>query len=193
MPYPAGHKMKVRGRIVESAANAFRSSGIRDISVPVIMKGVGLTHGGFYSHFENKDQLVCEACSYAVDHTIKLLQKAADGMSSEAGMHAIIDYYLSPEHRDNTELGCILPAFTGEMPRLSEEVRQHFTAELDKIIAFVSSIANINKPDGAALLSLLIGTIILARSVSDLEQSDGILAAGKINAKALLSTWGKRD
>ncbi|REE78677.1 TetR family transcriptional regulator [Paenibacillus taihuensis] len=189
MPYPAGHKLKVRGRIVESAANAFRSSGIRDISVPVIMKGVGLTHGGFYSHFESKDQLVCEACSYAVDHTIQLLQEAVDHVSSGSKINAIIDYYLSAEHRDNTELGCILPAFSGEMPRLSEEIRQHFTAELDKIIAFVSSIADINKQNGTALLSLLIGTVILARSVSDLEQSDGILAAGKINAKMLLSSW----
>ncbi len=46
MPYPKGHMEKVRGHIIESAAKAFRTNGIRDISVPAIMKGAGLTHGG---------------------------------------------------------------------------------------------------------------------------------------------------
>lgn len=62
MPYPKGHKIKVRNKIVESAAQAFRTNGIHDVSVPFIMKGAGLTHGGFYSHFDNKEQLVAEAC-----------------------------------------------------------------------------------------------------------------------------------
>ncbi|AZN43498.1 TetR/AcrR family transcriptional regulator [Paenibacillus albus] len=189
MPYPAGHKLKVRGRIIESAAKAFRSNGIREISVPAIMKGAGLTHGGFYSHFDSKDQLVCEACSYAVEDTLMLLRKAVDEEQHESKIHAIIDYYLSAEHRDNTELGCILPAFTGEMPRLSDEVRKHFTDEVARIVDFICATASIEKSNGTALLSLLIGTILMARSVNDPVQSDSILDAGKSTAKELLGAW----
>lgn len=78
MPYPQGHKIKVRQYIITSAAKAFRSNGIRNISLPYIMKGAGLTHGGFYSHFANKEQLVIEACHFAINDTIEMLQSVAD-------------------------------------------------------------------------------------------------------------------
>lgn len=188
MPYPEGHKEKVRGRIIESAAKAFRSNGIRDISVPAIMKGAGLTHGGFYSHFGSKKQLVSEACSYAVSDTIALLEKAADNEKVDNKIHAVIDYYLSPYHRDHTETGCILPSLSNEISRSSEEVRQVFTHELDRIIDFISKLAETDKATGSALLSLLIGTLVLARSVIDTKLSDSILAAGRQHARALLNS-----
>ncbi len=109
MPYPKGHKMKVRSKIVESAAQAFRTKGIHDVSVPFIMKGAGLTHGGFYAHFDNKEQLIAEACRYSISDTIALLQEAADQEEQCPHINVVIDYYLSPYHRDKTELVCILP------------------------------------------------------------------------------------
>lgn len=57
MPYPKGHKIKVRNKIVESAAQAFRTNGIHDVSVPFIMKGAGLTHGGFIPILTTKNSL----------------------------------------------------------------------------------------------------------------------------------------
>ncbi|TVY04630.1 TetR/AcrR family transcriptional regulator [Cohnella terricola] len=186
MPYPEGHKVKVRGRIIESAAKAFRSNGIRDISVPFIMKGAGLTHGGFYSHFDNKEQLVSETCSYAIRDTIALLQKAAAQAVEEPKIHAVIQFYLSPYHRDQTEMGCILPALSGEISRSSEVVRQVFTRELQQMIDFVSDLAEIDHSTGSALLSIMVGALVLARSVSDSKLSDSLLEAGKQQAKELI-------
>jgi len=188
MPYPEGHKIKVRGKIIESAAKAFRTNGIRDISVPVIMKGAGLTHGGFSSHFENKDQLITESCKYAVDDTIAILRQVAEETKSESKIHAVIDYYLSPTHRDNTEFGCIIPTLSGENPQLSQDVRHVFTLQLQRIIDFITQLANVNKSTASALFSLMIGTIVLARSVSDSNMSDNILTSGRQHAKDVLHT-----
>nr|WP_145160124.1 TetR/AcrR family transcriptional regulator [Paenibacillus terrae] len=188
MPYPEGHKLKVRGRIIESAAKAIRASGVRDISVPFIMKGAGLTHGGFYSHFDNKEQLVAETCRFAISETIALLQKAADQEKEAPKIHAVIHYYLSPQHRDQTEVGCILPALSSEVSRMSEEVRQVFTEELQYMIDFISDLAEVDPLTGQALLSLMVGTIVLARSVSDAELSDSLLSTGRQHAKDLIKT-----
>ncbi|WP_409342350.1 TetR/AcrR family transcriptional regulator [Paenibacillus sp. MBLB4367] len=188
MPYPEGHKLKVRGKIIESAAKAFRTNGIRDISVPFIMKGAGLTHGGFYAHFDNKEQLVAEACRYAISDTISFLQEAADREITGPKINAVIDYYLSPHHRDRTEMGCILPALSGEIPRSSDEVRQVFTCELERMIDFLSNVANVDTAKGSVLLSTMVGTLVLARSVNDCELSDSLLTAGKQHAKGLIKT-----
>ncbi|ANY65613.1 transcriptional regulator [Paenibacillus sp. BIHB 4019] len=186
MPYPKGHKLKVRNKIVESAAQAFRTNGIHDVSVPFIMKGAGLTHGGFYSHFDNKEQLVAEACQYATSDTIALLQSIADQELQNPKINTVIDYYLSPYHRDKTEMGCILPALSSEISRSSEEIRQVFTIELERMIAFISDLAGIDLTKGSALLSTMIGSLVLARSVHNPEMSDSLLSAGKQYAKALV-------
>jgi len=188
MPYPEGHKIKVRGKIIESAAKAFRTNGIRDISVPFIMKGAGLTHGGFYSHFENKEQLVAEACRYAINDTISLLQNAAEQEMEAPKINAVIEYYLSSYHRDTTEMGCILPALSGELSRASDEVRQVFTEELERMIDFISELAKIDRSLGSALLSSMVGTLLLARSVNDATLSDSLLLSGKQHAKALIQS-----
>ncbi|WP_211748134.1 TetR/AcrR family transcriptional regulator [Paenibacillus sp. Marseille-Q4541] len=186
MPYPKGHKIKVRNKIVESAAQAFRTKGIQEVSVPFIMKGAGLTHGGFYAHFDNKDQLVTEACRYAISDTIELLQKAADQETPNSKINSVIDYYLSTYHRDKKEIGCIIPALSGEISRSSEEVQQVFTHELERMIAFISHLAKIDTSRGSALFSTMVGSLVLARSVSDPELSDNILSAGKKAAKELV-------
>ncbi|WP_036649757.1 TetR/AcrR family transcriptional regulator [Paenibacillus pini] len=188
MPYPKGHKIKVRNKIVESAAQAFRASGIQDVSVPFIMKGAGLTHGGFYAHFDNKEQLVAEACRYAISDTIALLRKVADQEKQNPKINTVIDYYLSPYHRDNTEMGCIIPALSGEISRCSEEVRQVFTSELERMVSFISTLAEVDTSKGSALFSTMVGSLVLARSVNHSELSDNLLSAGKKYAKELAMT-----
>lgn len=186
MPYPKGHKIKVRGKIVESAARAFRTNGIQEVSVPFIMKGAGLTHGGFYSHFDNKEQLVAEACEYAISDTITLLQNVADQEEQNSKINKVIDYYLSPYHREQTEMSCIFPALSSEISRSSEEVRQVFTHELERMINFISNLAEIDVSRGRALFSTMVGSLVLARSVSDPELSDSFLSAGRQQAKEMV-------
>ncbi|WP_433921065.1 TetR/AcrR family transcriptional regulator [Paenibacillus taichungensis] len=188
MPYPKGHKLKVRNHIITSAAKAFRTHGVRNISLPHIMKGAGLTHGGFYSHFENKDQLVMETCHFAISDTIEMLQRIADKNKEEdqTSIEVVIDFYLSSLHRDQTEVGCILPALSGEISQLSKDIRQAYTQELQRFIAFITTMAEMNTADGYALVSSMVGTVALARAVSDAKFSDDLLQAGLVQAKQMV-------
>lgn len=193
MPYPKGHKLKVRNHIITSAAKAFRTHGVRSISLPHIMKGAGLTHGGFYSHFENKDQLVMETCHFAIGDTIEMLQRIADKNKNEdqTSIEAVIDFYLSSLHRDQTEVGCILPALSGEISQLSEDIRQAYTQELQRFIAFITTMAGMNTADGYALVSSMVGTVALARAVSDAKFSDDLLQAGREQAKQMVKVGSR--
>ncbi|WP_145331006.1 TetR/AcrR family transcriptional regulator [Paenibacillus xylanexedens] len=193
MPYPKGHKIKVRNHIITSAAKAFRTHGVRNISLPYIMKGAGLTHGGFYSHFENKDQLVMETCHFAISDTIEMLQKVADKNKNkdQSPIEAVIDFYLGSLHRDQTEVGCILPALSGEISQLSEDIRQAYTQELQRFISFITTMAGMDASSGYALVSSMVGTVALARAVSDSKLSDDLLQAGRTQAKQLVNTGSK--
>ncbi|MGO4527906.1 TetR/AcrR family transcriptional regulator [Paenibacillus sp. 2TAF8] len=193
MPYPKGHKLKVRNHIITSAAKAFRTHGVRNIGLPHIMKGAGLTHGGFYSHFENKDQLVMETCHFAISDTIEMLQKVADKNKNEdqSPIEAVIDFYLGSLHRDQTEVGCILPALSGEISQLSEEIRQAYTRELQRFITFITELAGIDTSAGYALVSSMVGTVALARAVSDSKLSDDLLQAGRTQAKQMVNVSSK--
>lgn len=185
MPYPKGHKSKVREQIIASAARAFRTNGVRNISLPYIMKGAGLTHVGFYAHFKNKDQLVIETFHFAITDT-KMLQSVADKKADQPRIQTIIEFYLSSVHRDQTEVGCILPALAGEIAQLSQEVRKAYTDELKRFMALIADTGNIDHSKSYALVSSMIGTIALARAVNDSQFSDQLLFAGRTQAKHIL-------
>ncbi|MFG0216535.1 TetR/AcrR family transcriptional regulator, partial [Brevibacillus porteri] len=186
-PYTQTHKMKVREKIVGSAADAFRKNGIKEVSVPQIMKGAGLTHGGFYAHFANKDQLVAEACRKAIEETIALLQSATDHKADDSKIQTVIDYYLSTTHRDKLEKSCILPTLSSEISRSSEDIRETFTEEVTRFISFISGMVGNNDQKSMAIISALVGSLLLARSVDDPELSQNILDASKLYAKELVS------
>ena len=92
--------MQTRKRIVTAAAGEFRKHGIVATGLNDLMKAAGLTHGGFYKHFESKDQLVSEACAEAVEALIERVSAAGSGAAAT---------YLSTRHRDNRADG--MPTF----------------------------------------------------------------------------------
>ncbi|NEW05837.1 TetR/AcrR family transcriptional regulator [Paenibacillus sp. SYP-B3998] len=187
MPYTKTHKMEVRRKILKSATQAFRISGIKEVSVPQIMKGAGLTHGGFYAHFESKDQLVAEACRNAIEETITLLRNSADKSPENEKIQTVIEHYLSTVHRDKLEESCIIPTLSVEISRSSGEVRQVFTEEITRFFSFISGLLGNNDQKSMALISTMIGSLLLARSVNDPELSAKILTASKSYVKELVS------
>ena len=58
MRYSSNHKAETRQRIIGEASRRFRKDGIEGTGLVPLMKALGLTHGGFYAHFESKDALV---------------------------------------------------------------------------------------------------------------------------------------
>ena len=71
-----------RQLILETASRMFRLHGMEDVSVADIMKQSGFTHGGFYNHFDSKEELAAEAVACAFEKSAHgLLEKFASARS----------------------------------------------------------------------------------------------------------------
>src|SRR5262249_57233524 len=112
-------------RIVRAAACEFREKGIVATSLADLMKAAGMTHGGFYKHFESKDQLIAEACAEA---TQELMQR----METQPTISAAVAGYLSTRHRDTPASGCPFSTIGSELARTDEKTREGATAALGR-------------------------------------------------------------
>lgn len=179
MRYKADHKETTRRRVVEVASAQFRKRGIDAVGVARLMGDAGLTHGGFYSHFPSKEALTAEVVAQAMDVNRQSVAQAED-------LAAFIHAYLRPEHRDRPEKGCVTAALAAEIGRHPKSTRAVFTKKLRSALHEIE--VRLPQPDPAlaqAIFAMLIGTLQLARAVSDPALSDQILAAGETAALRL--------
>src|SRR5262245_32766488 len=124
---------QTRRRIVETASREFRKNGIAATGLKDLMKAAGLTHGGFYKHFESKDQLVAEACADAVDAPI-----ASWGMEAQPTSNDAVAAYLSTRHRDDPASGCPLAAIGSELSRTDKKTREAATEGFERLVAVLA-------------------------------------------------------
>ena len=94
MRYSKEHKQETHARIVKKASVRLREKGAHGIGVADLMKDAGLTHGGFYAHFDSREALVIEAFGYAMDRSIAHWRKKAEQTPSDKRLAAIVDSYL---------------------------------------------------------------------------------------------------
>lgn len=174
-----------RERILDVAATLFRKKGFDGIGLADIMKAAGLTHGGFYGHFDSKDDLEAQATRVALarnsENWGRLIESAPDRPLS-----ALIDSYLSHGHRDNLEKGCTFAALGADVGRHGVAVRSAFTAGLGPIIEVVSKTVPgrtqaVRRRKAITTMAEMIGALILARAVDDPALSDEILTATSLN------------
>src|SRR4051812_26214291 len=123
MRYPPAHKHATRRRILEAAGQAFRERGVAETGVDEVMRRAGLTHGGFYAHFHDKEELVAEACASAFDAAVPNLDRINAAPTAAARARLLIDSYLATRHRDNRGSGCIVVAVGADMARLRGAAR----------------------------------------------------------------------
>src|SRR5712692_7310796 len=107
MRYSAQHKRQTHERLVKKAAEQFRRRGLQGVGIAKLMGGLGLTHGGFYAHFENKSELVAAAARKVFKDAQAHVEAAAAAAPKGTELTAIISDYLSAGHRDNTTQGCL--------------------------------------------------------------------------------------
>jgi TetR/AcrR family transcriptional repressor of nem operon len=170
-------KEATHDRIVDAAARAIRRSGYHGTGVADIMKDAGLTHGGFYAHFESREAMLAEAADRAGGESVAMMQKIAASLPPQKALVAMMEAYLSEEHVESIETGCATAALCSEMPRQTPEIRRVATRRIKEMIDLVSR----QSPDwgqpGAherALVSIatMVGTLALARAVDDSRLSD---------------------
>jgi TetR/AcrR family transcriptional repressor of nem operon len=190
MRYDGEHKQKTRERVLRAAAKAIRAQGPHRVGVANVMGKVGLTHGGFYAHFESKDDLIAAAIGQMFEDARQRLVHETQDRKPAAALAAYIDFYLSPLHRD-ASVGCPIPAIATDTPRLARPARQRFAAG---VATLTGSLAKQLEQMGNAyphasassLLAELVGAIALARAEPDAERSDAILEASRRAVKARL-------
>jgi TetR/AcrR family transcriptional regulator, transcriptional repressor for nem operon len=172
---------ETRQRIISAAAAEFRRNGITDTSNSDLMAAAGLTHGGFYRHFESKDQLVAEACDAAVRSMVDTFASAAQGKSSKSRLRAAAARYLSTDHRDDPAHGCPLAALGSEIARSDQGVRSVATDGFLRLVEIIAAQYEGIRPDLAkqralAAASMMIGALTMSRIATDPKLSSEILS-----------------
>ena len=169
-------------RIVEAAGRAIRRSGYGGTGVAEIMKEAGLTHGGFYAHFDSREAMLAEAADRAGADGMATLARVAAAAPPRQALKALLRAYLSKEHVEGAETGCAVAALGSEMPRQSARVRRAATRRIKETIDLVAR----QSPDwgqpGAhahALVTVatMVGTLVLARAVDDPKLSAALRQA----------------
>ena len=117
MRYPAGRKQQTRERIVRAAARRFRSLGSQGAAIGDLMRDLHLTHGGFYRHFDSKEDLLGEAFEQGLGEIHSRIVMAIESAPKGGEVKALIDAYLSIEHCDNPADGCPVAALATELAR----------------------------------------------------------------------------
>jgi TetR/AcrR family transcriptional repressor of nem operon len=189
MRYEKGHKDTTRKRIVEVASKRFRSEGVEGVGVAGLMADAGLTHGGFYSHFRSKEELVREAVTEAFTGTNAELERVA--RTGADGLEAIVRTYLSPQHRDRPDLGCAAAALVSEIARHPDPTRLAFTGKLEELIGLIAAQLPVGGPAGGlagdlderrrcatGIFAVMMGALQLARAAPDAGRSEQILENG---------------
>lgn len=179
-----------RERIVAVAARRFREHGFDGISVADVMSEAGLTHGGFYGHFANKEELMAEAVNRAVADTRTMWTQAREKKDGNP-LGSLAHNYLSPRHRDRPGHGCAMAALAVDATRHGPQVREALTAGLRQQIDDMTGLmpqAETGEQRRQALASYaaMVGALMLSRAVDDPALSAEILSA----TEASISTAG---
>jgi TetR/AcrR family transcriptional regulator, transcriptional repressor for nem operon len=170
---------QTRQRIVETGAIEFRRNGITGTGLADVMSAAGLTHGGFYRHFDSKDALVRECLANALDSLRASIETATARRPGRAGVLLAIDDYLSAAHRDG-EATCPFVSLGSELARANDEVRNAASAGFLQLADVIASHLDDRSPAAAkkealVLLSSMVGAMTMARLVSDKDASAVIL------------------
>lgn len=184
MRYPPEHKAEVHQKIVKDASHRIRSEGLTGAAVTAVMRDTGLTHGGFYKHFESKDALLIESVREAFRDMIDRLVHAAERAPSEEAWKAIVKFYLSREYCDHAEYGCPLTALGPELARADGGMRSQFFGELvnyrARMLPFMPGRRTAEKERAFfVIFSTMIGAVQIARILPDPAIQEKVLASAR--------------
>src|SRR5207248_6082587 len=188
MRYGKDQKQATRQRILQAAGRRFKQDGIDGAGVAAVMSDAGLTNGAFYAHFAAKEELVANVLA---DQLRAQRQRLDAQPADRAGLEVFVRSYLSPQHRDHGADGCPSAALLDEIARRPDATRQAFTDELmDEIDDIASRLdptdVEAARTDTLTVFGLMVGSLQLARALTDRDLSDRLLDQGVESALKLL-------
>ncbi|MGA0604759.1 TetR/AcrR family transcriptional regulator [Phenylobacterium sp. VNQ135] len=188
MRYSGTHKEETRKKVVKAAAAAVRAKGPDGVAVAEVMAEAGLTHGGFYAHFRNKEALIVAALEEAFAESRRRFARLTEGLDRQAALGVFVDAYVSMAHRARRARGCPVTALASELPRQPEAVRAAFDAGLRGMIGRIAAWLPETEPDrdglAASLVAEMAGAVTLSRAVADDDLAERLLADCRRSIKA---------
>ena len=174
-------KEETRERILRAAARAIRKYGYEGVGVADVMKDAGLTHGGFYAHFESRDALLAAAAEQAGLESAEAFSRALAKARPGEELMALVDTYLDDRHVTAAEqgLGCAIAAAGTEVPRQCSEVRRAVSRRIKDLVGLVER----QYPDwgkaaahekAMSTVATMVGALMLARALDDPQLSKAI-------------------
>ena len=198
MRYSAQHKAKTHERVLKKAAEQMRRRGVQGTGIASLMGKVGLTHGGFYAHFPDKNALIAEATGPMLEEGVAGDIAAAEAAPEGQKIRAIVNTYLSLQHRDSPEM-CPIAGLAGEMARQSERVRNAYTRAIEDYLRLIARFfpgANEQERRNRAglLMPGMAGTMMIAKVITNRKASDHFLEqAREFYATAFEATPAQKD
>ena len=198
MRYDEGHSEKTKNRVVKIAAAQMRKHGPDKVGVADVMGRAGLTHGGFYAHFDSKDDLIAAAVDRMFEESRARFREWTDGKDRPEALRSYINAYVSRTHRDKPESGCAIAALSSDIRRQGSKARSAYDKGVNSLLNSIASL--LGEEDGVkrrtlaqSMLAEMTGAVAAARAVADETLSDEILASARrsLRARAGLSELQK--
>lgn len=196
MPYPAGHRLTVRKKIIDSARRLFNRYGFENVSVQQIMAGAGLTHGGFYTYFNSKSDLYAEVLGcFFTDPDWKNCWAGVhvDLSSTDVGPQ-VVRAYLSRQHYEDVENSCPMVALPTDVARSNATARRAFQTVFNAMVSVlergVRDKKQRSRTRAQAIAAMCIGGMVISRTMVDRALADE-LRAGCQKMAFQLGGWDK--
>ncbi|NIG19236.1 TetR/AcrR family transcriptional regulator [Pantoea sp. Al-1710] len=182
------HKARTRQRILDEAAVVMRECGTEGIGVAALMKRAGLTHGGFYAHFDSREALVEAVIAEMFADSAQRFAAITQLEDPAERLAQLIDNYLSEHHRNTPGEGCPIPALVSEIAHLPIETRTLFSQRRDAVRQRLAQALNeMHHPQAddvaASMLAEMVGAVALARACPDDEEARNMLAVSRRSVK----------
>lgn len=172
MRYPPKHKAEIHSRIVEEASRRLRSGGLEGAAIVPLMRENGLTYGGFYKHFQSKDDLLVESLERAFEEIGANMTKLGEQAAPGTAWKEIIQAYLSAEHCRHPEAGCPIGAIGPELARLSADVKKRIHPAMakyrDRLLRFMPGRRTEDRERAfSVIFPAMVGAIQMARTLPE--------------------------
>ncbi|WP_277964851.1 TetR family transcriptional regulator [Pseudomonas sp. RIT-To-2] len=173
--------------ILQVATRLFRERGLKGLSVAEVMNAAGLTHGGFYGHFESKEALAAQACQQAFDQSVqRWAERTAPTRDRKGARRVLVDNYLADNNRDIPGDGCPAVGLAGDVCHEAEDspLRRVYTEGVHALIDDYEAVmdqpqAEARRQTALVEFALMVGAITLARATEGDPLSDEILQAAR--------------
>lgn len=171
MNYAQVRKEETRKRIVETASRLFQEKGVDGVGVDEIMRESGLTHGGFYGHFRNKEQLIAEACACAVEMKSDEIKAKLVGVPKDEAFALFVSEYLDC----TSDTDCPFAMLGGDVARRGEEVREMYTAEVCETVDYMTKSLGCGREEALLTFAAVVGASTVAKASSDPKLAEEII------------------